>query len=217
MPYQVNLLRHFCFYATCIFSATIDHIESSGPNRVVKKINHIEGKTDSTIILIGMMGAGKTTIGKSLANYLDKTFIDSDHEIQKRTGVKIPVIFEIEGEAGFRKREVDMLQELLRIDNIVLATGGGIILNKENRKLLRQKGTIVYLRATVNDLWHRTRHDKNRPLLQTTDLQAKLTELYDQRDPIYREIAHIVVESGKQSAHQMVKSLAQQLSDPTLG
>ena len=140
-------------------------------------MNHTEGKTDNTIILIGMMGAGKTTIGKSLANYLDKTFIDSDQEIQKRTGVTIPVIFEIEGEIGFRKREADMLRELIKIDNIVLATGGGIILNEENRKSLKKKGTIIYLRATVNDLLHRTRHDKNRPLLQTTDPQAKLTEL----------------------------------------
>lgn len=181
-----------------------------------RKRNQTKEKKDNTIILVGMMGAGKTTIGKSLANYLDKTFIDSDHEIQKRTGVKIPIIFEIEGETGFRKREAEMLQELLMIKNSVLATGGGIILNKENRKLLRQKGTIVYLRATVNDLWHRTRHDKNRPLLQTQDLKAKLSELYNQRDPIYREIAHIVVESGKQSVHQMVKLLAQQLANPSL-
>ena len=129
----------------------------------MQKMNHTKGNTDSTIILIGMMGAGKTTIGKSLANHLDKTFIDSDHEIQKRTGVKIPIIFEIEGEAGFRKRETDMLRELLKIDNIVLATGGGIIINEENRKLIKEKGTIIYLRATVNDLLHRTRHDKNRP------------------------------------------------------
>lgn len=180
-------------------------------------MNHTEGKIDNTIILIGMMGAGKTTIGKSLANYLDKTFIDSDQEIQKRTGVTIPVIFEIEGEIGFRKREADMLKELIKIDNIVLATGGGIILNEENRESLKKKGTIIYLRATVNDLLHRTRHDKNRPLLQTTDLQVKLTELYDQRDPIYRELAHIVVESGNISAHQMVKYLSQRLDDPTLG
>jgi shikimate kinase len=183
----------------------------------MQSMNHTEGQTDNTIILIGMMGAGKTTIGKSLANYLDKTFIDSDQEIQKRTGVTIPVIFEIEGEIGFRKREADMLQELIKIDNIVLATGGGIILNEENRKLLKKKGTIIYLRAAVNDLLHRTRHDKNRPLLQITDLQAKITELYDQRDPIYRELAHIVVESGNLSAHQMVKYLSQKLDDPTLG
>ena len=180
-------------------------------------MNHTEGKTDNIIILIGMMGAGKTTIGKSLANYLDKVFIDSDQEIQKRTGVTIPVIFEIEGETGFRKREADMLQELIKIDNIVLATGGGIILNEENRKLLKQKGTIVYLRATVNDLLNRTQHDKNRPLLQITNLQAKLTELYDQRDPIYRELAHIVIESGNLNAHQMVKYISQKLDDLTLG
>jgi len=180
-------------------------------------MNHTERRTDNTIILIGMMGAGKTTIGKSLANYLDKIFIDSDQEIQKRTGVKIPVIFEIEGEIGFRKRDADMLQELIKINNIVLATGGGIILNEENRKFLKQKGIIIYLRATVNDLLHRTRHDKNRPLLQTTDLQAKLTELYDQRDPIYRELAHIVVEIGNLSVHQMVKYLSQKLDDLTLG
>ncbi|MFB3080909.1 MAG: shikimate kinase [Nitrosomonadaceae bacterium] len=182
----------------------------------MKKTNHATEEVGSNILLVGMMGAGKTTVGKSLASYLNKTFIDSDHEIQKRTGVRIPVIFEIEGEAGFRKREAEMLRELLKIDNIVLATGGGVILNMKNRELLRQNGTIVYLRATVNDLWHRTRYDKNRPMLQTLDLQAKLAELYDQRDPIYREIAHIVVESGKQSIRQMVKLLVQQLAYPAL-
>ena len=182
----------------------------------MKKINHTTKEVSSNILLVGMMGAGKTTVGKSLASCLNKTFIDSDHEIQKRTGVKIPVIFDIEGEAGFRKREAEMLRELLKIDNMVLATGGGVILNMENRKLLRQNGTIVYLQTTVDDLWHRTRHNKNRPLLQTLDLQAKLAELYDQRDPIYREIAHIVVESGKQSIRQMVKLLVQQLAYPAL-
>ncbi len=210
-------MRHFCLYAICIFSATIVQMESSEPNTTVNKINRITGEVDSNILLVGMMGAGKTTIGKSLASYLNKNFIDSDHEIERRTGVNIPVIFEIEGEAGFRKREAEMLRELLKIDNMVLATGGGIILNKENRELLKQSGTVVYLRAAVNDLWHRTRFDKNRPLLQTLDLEAKLVELYDQRDPIYREIAHIVVESGKQSVHQMVKLLAQQLAYPPLG
>ncbi len=162
-----------------------------------------------------MMGAGKTTIGKSLANYLNKTFIDSDHEIQKRTGVTIPIIFEIEGESGFRKRETCMLNELLRTDNIVLATGGGIILSEENRNLLKTKGTIIYLRATVNELWQRTRHDRNRPILQTKNLKSKLTELYEKRDPIYHEIAHLVIESGKQSIHHMVKSIALQLSNYT--
>ena len=183
----------------------------------MQKMNHTKGNTDSTIILIGMMGAGKTTIGKSLANHLDKTFIDSDHEIQKRTGVKIPIIFEIEGEAGFRKRETDMLRELLKIDNIVLATGGGIIINEENRKLIKEKGTIIYLRTAVNDLLNRTRHDKNRPLLQTTDPRAKLTDLYHQRDPIYCEVAHIVVDIGNLSVHQIVRYLTQKIDNLTLG
>ena len=205
-------MRHLCVYAVCNISATIAQMESAESKVTMKKTNHTTKKVGSNILLVGMMGVGKTTVGKSLASYLNKTFIDTDHEIQKRTGVKIPVIFEIEGEAGFRKREAKMLRELLKIYNIVLATGGGIILNRENRELLRQNGTIVYLRATVNDLWHRTRHNKDRPLLQTLDLQAKLAELYDQRDPIYREIAHIVVESRKQSIRQMVKLLVQQLT-----
>jgi shikimate kinase/3-dehydroquinate synthase len=132
-------------------------MESTKPKITMEKINHTMEEVDSNILLVGMMGAGKTTVGKSLASYLNKTFIDSDHEIQKRTGVKISVIFEIEGEAGFRKREAEMLRELLKINNIVLATGGGVILNKENRELLKQNGTIVYLRATVDDLWNRTR------------------------------------------------------------
>jgi shikimate kinase len=191
-------------------------MESAKPKIPMEKINHTMEEVDSNILLVGMMGAGKTTVGKSLASYLNKTFIDSDHEIQKRTGVKISVIFEIEGEAGFRKREAEMLRELLKINNIVLATGGGVILNKENRELLKQNGTIVYIRATVDELWNRTRHDKSRPILQTLDLQAKLAELYDQRDPIYRETAHVIVESGKQSIHQMVKLIAQQLANPAL-
>lgn len=164
------------------------------------------------IFLVGLMGAGKTTIGKSLANHLDKAFVDSDHEIQKRTGVNIPVIFDIEGEAGFRKRESEMLRELVKLENIVLATGGGTVLAQENRALLKQHGTVVYLRAAVDDLWHRTRHDKNRPLLQTPDPRAKLRELYAQRDPIYCETAHIIVETGKQSAHALVQQIEQKLN-----
>ncbi|WP_052493934.1 shikimate kinase [Nitrosospira sp. NpAV] len=159
-----------------------------------------------------MMGAGKTTIGKLLAHFLDKTFFDSDREIQKRTGVNIPVIFEIEGETGFRKRETEMLTELLKSENIVLATGGGAVLSIENREMLKRSGTVIYLRATVDDLWRRTRQDKNRPLLQTSDPRRKLAELYAQRDPLYRETAHIIVESGKRSARHLAQLLAQQLA-----
>ncbi|MDN5936466.1 MAG: shikimate kinase, partial [Nitrosospira sp.] len=136
----------------------------------------------------------------------------SDREIQKRTGVSIPVIFEIEGETGFRKRETEMLLQLVKTENIVLATGGGAVLSSENREMLKRSGTVIYLRATVDDLWRRTRQDKNRPLLQTSDPRRKLTELYTQRDPLYRETAHIVVESGKRSARHLTQLLAQQLT-----
>lgn len=169
-------------------------------------------ETSGNIFLVGMMGAGKTTIGKLLAHFLDKTFFDSDREIQKRTGVNIPVIFEIEGETGFRKRETEMLTELLKSENIVLATGGGAVLSIENREMLKRSGTVIYLRATVDDLWRRTRQDKNRPLLQTSDPRRKLAELYAQRDPLYRETAHIIVESGKRSARHLAQLLAQQLA-----
>jgi shikimate kinase len=174
------------------------------------------GVTRGNVFLVGMMGAGKTTIGKLLAHFLEKTFYDSDREIQKRTGVSIPTIFEIEGEAGFRKRETEILSELVKIRNIVLATGGGAVLSEVNRTTLRHSGTVIYLRASIEDLWRRTRQDKNRPLLQTPDPRAKLAELYAQRDPLYRETAHIVVESGKRSARHLAQLLAQQLacSDP---
>lgn len=166
---------------------------------------------DVNIILVGMMGAGKTTIGKSLARYTGKQFFDSDHEIQERTGVKIPVIFEIEGESGFRKRESQILRRLVRKTDIVLATGGGAILSKDNRRFLKQSGIVVYLRATVNDLYCRTRHDKNRPLLQTKDLRAKLTELYAQRDQFYRETAHIIIDTGKQNISSLIRELIDRL------
>jgi shikimate kinase len=172
----------------------------------------VMGEASGNIFLVGMMGAGKTTVGRLLANFLDKKFYDSDREIQKRTGVNIPLIFEIEGEAGFRKRETEMLSELVKTEDIVLATGGGAVLSAENRELLRRSGTVIYLRATIDDLWRRTRHDKNRPLLQTQDPRTKLTELYTQRDPLYRETAHIIVESGKRSARHLAQLLAQQLA-----
>lgn len=166
---------------------------------------------DTNIILVGMMGAGKTTIGKALANSLGKEFVDSDHEIQERTGVKIPVIFEIEGETGFRKRESEVLVELVKKNNIVLATGGGAVLNQENRRLLEQNGIVIYLRASVNDLYRRTRHDKNRPLLQTQNLFARLNELYVQRDALYRETAHVIIDSGKQGVRYLVQKLINKL------
>ncbi|SET00948.1 shikimate kinase [Nitrosomonas europaea] len=173
--------------------------------------NSDTGSIPGNIILIGMMGSGKTTVGKLLANLVGKTFIDIDHETQRRTGVGIPVIFEIEGEAGFRKRESEVLRDIVRQQNIVLATGGGAILHPDNRALLRQHGTVVYLCAPVTELRRRTYLDKNRPLLQTGNVHAKLIELFTQRDPLYRETAHIIMDSGRQSARAFVQKLIQKL------
>ncbi|MDZ4203069.1 MAG: shikimate kinase [Gallionella sp.] len=163
------------------------------------------------LILIGMMGSGKTTMGKALARHLDKTFVDSDEEIQRRTGVTIPHIFDIEGESGFRQRETAAIADLAERDNLVLATGGGAILAMQNRELLKQNGIVVYLKASIHDLWQRTRHDRNRPLLQTGDPRAKLTELFQHRDPLYQETADIVMLSGKQSVQALMLHLVEEV------
>lgn len=154
-----------------------------------------------------MMGAGKTSVGRVLAKRLNKAFYDSDHVIEQRTGVKIPVIFEIEGEPGFRHRESVVIDELTALDEVVLATGGGAVLARENRERLRTRGTVVYLRASVKDLLNRTRHDKNRPLLQTADPRARLNELFEIRDPLYREIAHVTIDTGSQSLTTLMNRL----------
>ncbi|MEO1766487.1 shikimate kinase AroK [Thiobacter aerophilum] len=164
------------------------------------------------LFLVGPMGAGKTTVGRALARHLQKTFIDADQELERHTGVRIPVIFELEGEEGFRRREADLLRELVSRRDIVLATGGGAVLREENRAALAANGIVIYLKASVDDLWARTRHDRNRPLLQTADPRAKLAELLQQRDPLYREIADIVVTSGQQSVHQVVREIEQKLA-----
>jgi len=171
--------------------------------------NHTQAAIDvpGSIFLVGMMGAGKTSVGRVLAKRLQKSFYDSDQVIEDRTGVKIPVIFEIEGEAGFRVRESTVIDELTALRDIVLATGGGAVLIDLNRDRLRSRGTVVYLRATVRDLLNRTRHDKNRPLLQAADPRARLTELYEKRDPLYREVAHVTVDTGNQSLTSLVNRL----------
>lgn len=163
------------------------------------------------IFLIGLMGAGKTTVGKILAKQLGKTFIDADHEIEARTGVRIPVIFEIEGEAGFRKREESVIADLVTRQDIVLGTGGGAVLSPINRKLLSSNGIVIYLRGTPEQLYERTRHDRNRPLLQTEDPLAKLRELYRERDPLYREIADMVMDTGRQNVQSFVRLLRDKL------
>lgn len=165
------------------------------------------------VILIGMMGSGKTTVGRLLAKQLGKTFIDSDEEIQRRTGVTIPHIFDVEGEAGFRQRESAVLEDLAERSELVLATGGGAILSPHNRSVLKASGVVVYLKSNVHDLWQRTRHDTNRPLLQTADPRGKLQELFEQRDPLYAEIADIVMQTGKQSVHVLLMRLQQRLQE----
>jgi shikimate kinase len=159
------------------------------------------------LILVGMMGSGKTTMGRALAKQLGKTFVDSDEEIIKRTGVTVPHIFDIEGEEGFRLRETAAIKDLAGRDNMVLATGGGAVLAEENRTALQQNGIVIYLKASVHDLWQRTRHDRNRPLLQTKDPHGRLTELFQQRDPLYQQVSDIVVQSGKQSVHVLMLHL----------
>ena len=157
------------------------------------------------------MGAGKSSVGKVLAKRLGKVFIDSDHEIEKRCGVKIPTIFEMEGEEGFRKRESAVIKELCQMQDIVLATGGGSVLLPENRQILQSHGHVVYLRANPHELWLRTRHDRGRPLLNTQDPDQKLKELFDLRDPIYLSIAHQIIETGKPNVNQLTNKLVMQL------
>ena len=163
------------------------------------------------LILVGMMGSGKTTMGRLLARHLGKVFVDSDEEIIKRTGVTIPHIFDVEGEPGFRLREITALRNLVERDNMVLATGGGAVLDEQNRTMLQQNGIVIYLKASVHDLWQRTRHDRNRPLLQTDNPHARLTELFQQRDPLYRQVSDIIAQSGKQSAQALMLQLAEEI------
>ena len=163
------------------------------------------------IFLVGLMGAGKTTVGKALAKKLNKRFIDSDHEIEARTGATIPLIFEIEGEASFRRREAEVIRDLTAQDDIVLATGGGAILDPESRTYLNSRGTVIYLRASVHSLLQRTSHDKNRPLLQKGDPRKTLEELTRIRDPLYNEVAHFVIDTGRPNVQYLMHSILSQL------
>jgi shikimate kinase/3-dehydroquinate synthase len=163
------------------------------------------------IFLVGLMGAGKTTVGRALAKRLNKRFIDSDHEIEERTGATIPLIFEIEGEAAFRQREAEVIRDLTAQQDIVLATGGGAVLNAESRAYLKSRGTVIYLRASVNSIVQRTSHDKNRPLLQTGDPRKTIEELSRIREPLYNEVAHIVIDTGRPNVQFLMQSILSQL------
>ena len=168
-------------------------------------------KTPGSFFLTGPMGAGKSTIGRQLAKQLSMPFHDSDHEIEQRTGVDIPLIFELEGEAGFRKRESAVIDELTRLPNIVLATGGGAILDPVNRERLRSRGFVIYLHTSVKQQLSRTSRDRNRPLLQTPDPRKTLEELLEIRDPLYRETAQLVIETDGMRVRDVVRKIIREL------
>jgi shikimate kinase len=159
------------------------------------------------IYLIGPMGAGKTTIGRLLAKALGIGFLDSDREIERRTGVSIPMIFEYEGEKGFRKREAEILADLVRMDGVVLATGGGSILLPENRENLRRRGFVVFLYCPVDKQLERTRKDTHRPLLQSDNPRQKLLDLFTVREPIYRALADFIVDTGQCSSRGVIRQI----------
>lgn len=163
------------------------------------------------IFLIGPMGAGKSTIGRHLAELLNKDFRDSDSEIEKRTGAGIPLIFEIEGETGFRTRESSIIDDLTRLSNMVLATGGGAVLSPDNRKILRERGIVVYLHAPLETLLQRTHRDRHRPLLQTDDRRRTLEDILKAREPVYRQAADMVIETSHRSPVSVAREIARKL------
>ena len=169
-------------------------------------------KMPGSLFLTGPMGAGKSTIGRQLSRQLGKTFHDSDHEIEQRTGVDIPLIFELEGEAGFRTRETAVIDELTRLPDIVLAMGGGAIMDPVNRQHLNERGCVIYLHASIKQQLERTAKDRNRPLLQTADPKSRLEELMQLRDPLYREIADITIETDGMRVRDVVRKIIRQLN-----
>ncbi len=163
------------------------------------------------IFLVGPPGAGKSTIGKVLAEIMEVEFFDSDKEIEDSTGADIPWIFDVEGEAGFREREVRMIDSLSKKEGIVLATGGGAVLAGKTRKRLLKRGMVVYLRATIAQQIERTSRDKNRPLLQTEDPKQTIRDLMEQREPLYLEVADIIVDTNRRSARAVSKEIIKQV------
>ena len=168
------------------------------------------------IILVGMMGAGKTTVGRRLAARLGRDFVDADREIEARCGVPIATIFELEGEEGFRQREAGLLDELSSRPNLVLATGGGAVLRAENRARLRERGFVVFLRAGAAGLWQRLKRDRVRPLLQTENPRQRIVDLLAQREPLYREVAHLTVTSGRLPIDALVTDIIGRLPEDLL-
>ena len=166
-----------------------------------------------SVFLIGMMGAGKTTIGRLLAQAVGFEFIDADRELESRSGVLIPTIFSVEGEDGFRRREAALLDELTQRPGIVLATGGGAVLSADTRRRLKERGLVLYLRASGEEIHRRTRNDRARPLLQTANPRVRIDELLAQREPLYEATADIVFQSASANPRRLVRRL---LDDPAI-
>jgi len=182
----------------------VSEAHGSGPAAENHKVAPVPLRRGN-LFLIGLPGAGKSTLGRQLARRLRKHFVDADTELEQRLGVSIPTIFEIEGEAGFRDREEAVLADLTALAEIVLSTGGGAVLRPSNRERLKENGTVIYLHAEPATLYARIRHSRNRPLLQTADPLARLGELYRQRDALYRETAAFVVESDRGEVMRLVR------------
>ena len=164
-------------------------------------------RDDAPIALIGMMGAGKTSVGRRLAHRLGRAFVDADRELEARCGVSVATVFELEGEDGFRQREAALIDELTARPGLVLATGGGAVLRAENRACLRERAFVVYLRTSPHEVWLRTRRDRSRPLLQTANPRARIAELIATRDPLYRETAHLTIDTGRQPIEHVVNAI----------
>jgi shikimate kinase len=167
-------------------------------------------KQMENIYLIGLMGVGKTTIGKQLAKALQRPFYDSDKVIEDTTGTDIPTIFSYEGEPGFRLREQSVIEDLTGLHGIVLATGGGAVLLPENREVLKARGFVVYLHCSIDKILYRTRHDTQRPLLQTVNPRKRLQTLLAEREPLYKECADFRIDSGSMPGKTVVKTILQQ-------
>lgn len=164
-------------------------------------------KLPTRIILIGPMGAGKTSVGLKLAEALEMTFIDSDRIIEEKTGASIPLIFELEGEKGFRARECEVIEQLTNENNIVLATGGGSILYENNRKLMKERGYVIYLQAALDQLLERTGKDKNRPLLQTSDPRKTLSDILQKREPFYQDTADLIYKTSDKQIRDVISDI----------
>ncbi len=165
----------------------------------------------NNVVLVGLMGAGKSTVGRELVSYLGFSFIDTDDELERRMGVTIPVIFDVEGEDGFRLRETKVIADMPDQKNSVISTGGGVVLKSENREYLKSAGKIVYLSASADILYDRTKNSKKRPLLQKTDIKKTIEQLLSEREELYRNVADIIIESGKWSPKEMAKKIAERL------